>query len=175
MELDKALETRYSCRSFQATPPAAEQLQAILEAGRLAPSAKNNQPVHIWVAQGTTLETIDQYTSCRYNAPVVLVIGYDTTQVAQYQWGSPTENRDFGDTDVAIVITHLMLKTTELGLASCWIGAVDTAGLAKALGLPDTIQLRALLDLGTPADGRAGAPSPRHTSRKPLEETVTWL
>ena len=55
-----------------------EQLDAILEAGRLAPTAKNLQEQKIYVVQSDEgLEKIDRITPCRYGAGTVLLVAFD--------------------------------------------------------------------------------------------------
>ena len=52
-----------------------EELDKILEAGRLAPTAKNNQPIKIYVVESAEgLNKIDKASRCRYAAPTVLLI-----------------------------------------------------------------------------------------------------
>ena len=45
------MKARYSVRSYKQTPVEPEKLQAVLEAGRVAPTACNNQPQKIYVVQ----------------------------------------------------------------------------------------------------------------------------
>ena len=40
-------KSRFSCRAFSATPVEEEKLQLVLEAGRIAPTATNSQPVRV--------------------------------------------------------------------------------------------------------------------------------
>ncbi len=175
MELLTALETRYSCRAFVPDAPAREAIEAVLAAGRLAPTAKNNQPVHLWVATGEeNLAKIDGCTRCRYGAPVVFILGYDENEACDYIWGSPDDAWSFGPIDVTSVLVHMALRATDLGVATCWLGAFDEAKVHEAFGIPANFRIRALLDFGTPAEGK-GDPSPRHADRKPLSETVIWL
>ena len=175
MELLNALETRYSCRAYTSDAPTCEQIAAVLEAGRLAPTARNNQPVRLWVATGEeNLAKIDGCTGCRYGAQVVFILGFDENEACVHTWGGPEDRWSFGDVDTASVLVHMALRATDLGLATCWLGAFDGDAVHKAFGIPANIKIRALLDLGTPAEGK-GAPSPRHADRKPLSETVTWL
>ena len=42
---------RYSARKYKDQPIEKEKLDQVLEAGRIAPTAKNNQPVKIYVLQ----------------------------------------------------------------------------------------------------------------------------
>ena len=48
MEFNDVLNRRYSCRAFAAGGVEQEKVDRILEAGRMAPTAVNKQPVHIW-------------------------------------------------------------------------------------------------------------------------------
>ena len=82
----------------------------ILEAGRLAPTAKNLQEQHIYVAsRQQTLEVIDSVTPCRYGAPVVLIVAFDKENVYTYPGGK----RQSGVEDDSIVATHLMLAAAD--------------------------------------------------------------
>lgn len=82
-----------------------------MEAGRVAPTAKNLQEQHIYVVQSEKgLAAIDKVTPCRYGAPVVLVVAYNKNNVFTY----PGEKRDSGIEDASIVATHMLL---DLGIA----------------------------------------------------------
>lgn len=82
-----------------------------MEAGRVAPTAKNLQEQHIYVVQSENgLAAIDKVTPCRYGAPVVLVVAYNKNNVFTY----PGEKRDSGIEDASIVATHMLL---DLGIA----------------------------------------------------------
>ena len=66
---------RYSCRKLSAQPVEEEKLQKILEAGNLAPTAHNNQPLHIWLLESAeAMEKVSQTTSFIFGAPVVFVL-----------------------------------------------------------------------------------------------------
>ena len=86
LELAKA---RYSCKKFSDKPVEKEKLEQVLEAGRLAPTAKNNQPQHIYVLSSKeSLALTDQLTPCRYGAPVVLAVAHDKENVFEYPGGA---------------------------------------------------------------------------------------
>lgn len=145
-------------------------LDAVLQAGRLAPTAKNLQGQRIYVVQSAEgLAKIDELTPCRYGAPTVLVVAFDKNSVFVY----PGEEANSGVEDASIVATHMMLAATNTGVDSCWLNFFDPAAVAKAFDLPENEQVLMLLDLGFAAEGFA--PLPNHTSRKPLEETVKYL
>ena len=170
MEFSQVIQSRYACKKFDGRPVAGEQLNIILEAGRLAPTAKNLQEQRIYVAQSAeVLAKIDSATPCRYGAATVLVVAFDKNNVFTY----PGEQRDSGVEDATIVATHMMLAAASLGVDSCWINFFDPAVMAKELGLPENEEVLMMLDLGYAAEGTG--PLPPHSQRKALSETVAYL
>ena len=170
MEFSELIAKRYSCKKYGNRPLEAEKLQKILEAGRLAPTAKNFQEQHIYVVQSAEgLAKIDKLTPCRYGAPVVLAVAFDKNNVFTYPGGK----RNSGVEDAAIVATHLMLAAANEGVDSCWLNFFDPDQAAKELDLPQNEEVLMLLDLGYAAEG--AGPLPNHSSRKELSETVSYL
>ena len=171
MEFTEVVRNRYSCKNFDAGKAVdAAKLTEILEAGRVAPTAKNFQEQKIYVIQSAEgLAKIDKVTPCRYNAPTCLVVAFDRTNVFTYPGGKHSS----GAEDAAIVATHLMLAATNAAVDSCWINFFDPEAAAKALGLPENEEVLMLLDLGHAAED--GKPLPNHSSRKALTETVSYL
>lgn len=170
MEFTDVVKGRYSCKAYSHKPLEPEKLNAILEAGRVAPTAKNLQEQHIYVVQSEEgLAKIDSVTPCRYNAPVVLVVAFNKNNVFTY----PGDKRDSGIEDATIVATHMILAAYDQGVDSCWVNFLDPEKLANVLCLPENEEVLMVMDLGY-ADEGAG-PLVNHMSRKPLEETVTYL
>ena len=170
MEFKEVVKNRYSCKKYSDAKVEAEKLEAILTAGRLAPTAKNLQEQHIYVLQSEEmLAKVDALTPCRYNAPVVLVVAFDKNNVFTY----PGDKRDSGVEDATIVATHMILAAEDEGVDSCWVNFFDPDKAAEALGLPENEEVLMLMDLGYAAEGAGTLPN--HASRKPLEETVTYL
>ena len=170
MEFKDVIQKRYSCKKYSARPVEPEKLNAILEAGRLAPTAKNLQEQHIYVVQSAEgLAQIDAVTPCRYGAPTVLVVAYDKNNVFTYPGG----RRDSGVEDATIVATHMILAAADEGVDGCWINFLDPEKLAQALKLPENEEVLMVMDLGYAAEG--AGPLPNHASRKPLSGTVSYL
>ena len=170
MDFTQLVAQRYSCKAYGPRQVEPERLKAILNAGRLAPTAKNLQEQHIYVLQSPqALAKVDELTPCRYGAPTVLVVAWDKNNVFTYPGGQ----RDSGAEDAAIVATHLMLAAANEGVDSCWLNLFDPAEVSRVLGLPESVEILMLLDLGYAAEG--AGPLPNHTSRKSLEDTVTYL
>ena len=85
MELAKE---RYSVRKFSDKPIEKEKLDAILEAGRIAPTGHNYQPYRVYVLQSPeALEKIRGLTRCAFNAPVVLMV----TVRKDEEWVNPCQ------------------------------------------------------------------------------------
>lgn len=170
MNFNKLAADRYSCKNFSSRKVDDAQLTAILEAGRLAPTAKNFQEQRIYVLRSEeSLAKLDKVTPCRYGASTCLVVAFDKNNVFTYPGGK----RDSGVEDATIVATHLMLAAADAGVDSCWINFFDPDALAKELGLPENEEILMILDLGYAAEGTG--PLANHGSRKPLSETVAYL
>lgn len=169
MEFCDVVKNRYSCKKYSDRQVSKEQLDAILEAGRLAPTAKNLQEQHVYVLQSDeALALVDELTPCRYGAPTVLAVAFDTGNVFTYPGGE----RDSGIEDATIVATHLTLAACNAGVDSCWVNFFDPALAKEKLDLPENEEILMLLDLGYAAEG--AGPLPNHTDRKPLADTVTY-
>ena len=170
MEFKEVIQRRYSCKKYSDRQVEPEKLNAILAAGRFAPTAKNLQEQKVYVIQSSALlEKIDAATPCRYGAPTVLVVAFDKNKVFTYPGGK----RDSGVEDATIVATHLILAAADEGVDSCWLNYFDPDKLAASLGLPEDEEILMVLDLGYAADG--AGPLPNHENRKPLSETVVFL
>ena len=170
MEFREVVKKRYSCKKYSARQVEPEKLAAILNAGRLAPTAKNLQEQHVYVLQSAdALAKLDAVTPCRYGAPTALVVAFDSKNVFTYPGG----RRDSGVEDAAIVATHMILAAAAEGVDSCWINFFDPDKLAELLSLPEDEEVLMVMDLGYAAEG--AGPLPNHGSRKALEETVTFL
>ena len=170
MEFKEVVKNRYSCKKYSGRKVEAEKLAAILEAGRVAPTAKNLQEQHVYVVQSEEmLAKIDGVTPCRYGAPTVVVVAFDKNNVFTYPGGK----RDSGVEDATIVATHMILAATDEGVDSCWVNFFDPEKMEEVLGLPENEEILMVMDLGYAAEG--AGPLPNHSSRKPLSETVSYM
>lgn len=171
MEYRELVKARYSCKKYDPTKVISdEQLNAILEAGRMAPTAKNLQEQHIYVIQSEEgLAKVDSATPCRYGATTCIVVAFDKENVYTY----PDGKRESGIEDATIVATHLVLAAANEGVDSCWVNCLHPDKLAQELSLPENEEILMVLDLGFAAEG--AGPLQNHFDRKPLSETVTFI
>ena len=163
-ELAKA---RYSLRAYSEKAVEQEKVDQLLEMVRIAPTACNNQPQRLIVATAPDdLAAIDGATPCRFGAPLVFVVCYDSNEC----WRRSFDGEISGFVDAGIVTTHLMLQAVDLGLGSVWVMHFDPAVIRGHFQLPENIIPVALLPVGYPAPD--AEPGPRHSQFKPLEELL---
>lgn len=170
MDFKTVIQNRYSCRAFAAQEIESEKIERILEAGRIAPTAVNKQPVHVWaVTRPEMLEAIKGVTRSNYGAPLLLVVGCRPADA----WVRRYDGKNGAEVDASIVATYLMLAAENAGLATLWVGSFDPALLADLLPGTEGYDLVAIINVGYPADG--SVPSAMHGSRVSMEEFVTRL
>jgi nitroreductase len=168
MTFQELARARYSVRSFKQTPIEEEKLKLILEAGRVAPTACNNQPQKIYVGKSREArQKLASVCPCTFDAPVILVVCYDRNR----DWKNKLQpGYESGETDAAIVCTHMMLQAFELGIGSCWVGYFNANDVAGALELPQNLTVSALLPIGYPAEN--AAPISLHTQYRDFADTI---
>ena len=171
MNFSELVKTRYSVRSYQKMPIAQAQLDLILEAGRLVPSAHNNQPQKIYIARSEAiLEKIASVCPCTFGAPTILVVGYDKTRERKSRLNP---GYGFGENDAAIACTQMMLQAHDLGIGSCWIGMFKREDISRVLALPEEVTVIGLLLLGYPAED--AKPLPLHFQKREREDIISEL
>jgi nitroreductase len=162
----EAIRTRRSIRHYRPEAVERDKLLRVLEAGRLAPSARNEQEWrYIIVEDASMRQKLMQAASNQTfvaEAPVVIVACAETDS-RMMQCGQLTY-----PIDVAISLDHITLKAVEEGLGTCWIGAFDADQVKKLLSIPDYILVVELLTLGYPTK------TPNSRTRLSLEEIVRF-
>ena len=166
MDFTQLAKKRYAVRAYTKKQVEEEKITKILEAGRLAPSACNNQPQKILTI--TSKEGLAKLakTTNFYGAPMAFVVCADHTQT----W-KRSDGKDSADIDASIVTSHMMLQATDLGLGSLWICAFKPDALRTEFAIPDELEPINILAVGY-ADGEVKTPDRHDTQRKPLAEMV---
>ena len=168
MEFNNVIQNRYSCRAFAPRKVEQEKVDRILEAGRIAPTAVNKQPVHVWaVFNPDTLEASKGVTHSNYGASLLLVVGCRPADA----WVRRYDGKNGAEVDASIIGTYMMLAAENEGLATLWVGSFDPAGLAGILPGTEGYELVAMINVGYPAEG--SAPSAMHAPRVEMGEFVT--
>ncbi|UCC97080.1 MAG: nitroreductase family protein [Phycisphaerales bacterium] len=165
MTILEAIRKRYSCRAYQDRGIEPEKLESILEAARLAPSARNMQDWRFVVV--TDKEAKRQVAGCTNRPDVFEKAGAIIVACSNSDYVMRC-GQAIGPIDVAIALEHICLQATELGLGTCWIGSFEPQKVAQSLDIPDDITIIELMALGYPADSK---PEPK---RQPMEEIVCY-
>ncbi len=158
MEFFEVVKSRRSIRRYKPGEPVRpEDLKAILEAARLAPSARNLQPWYIVVVRNPErkkeLAKAAMGQMFIADASVVLVCLSD-----------PMRSPKWHDKDAMIALEHVALAATALGYGSCWIGAFDPEAVRRIVKAPEGLEVVAMMAIGVPDE----RPPPR--PRRPLDE-----
>jgi nitroreductase len=159
------IRKRYSCRAYQDKPIEREKLEQILEAARLAPSAKNLQDWRfVVVTDKETKRKIAQAANNQtflQNAGAIIVACSVSNEVMRC-------GQAVGPIDVAIALEHIALQAAELGLATCWIGSFYPEKVRPIVGMPQDIAIIELMAVGYPADSR------KEPNRQAIEKVVCY-
>lgn len=146
---------RYSCRKYEKREVEREKLDAILEAGRRAPTAHNKHPVRVLVCD--TPELLEKAAACQprfekdgsiFGAPVVLLV----CAVVDDVWVRPYDQMSADTIDSSIVCDQMMMQATELGLGTCWVCHFSPERAIEQFGLPEGMRPIHMLPLGYAAD-----------------------
>ena len=167
MEFFDVIKNRYSVRGYKDKPVEKEKLDKILEAGRLAPTGVNYQGFKIFV-----IDTKKHKEALRkiYNqdwfvyAPLVLGIAISPSK----SWTRPWDGKNISDIDATIVMDHMILQATDLGLGTCYIAAFKKYAAIEFLELEEEYEPVLFTPLGYADD------EGRDTSRKNIDELVVY-
>ena len=166
MEFSELIKSRYSVRAYKPDPVKDKDLQQVLDAACLAPTAANRQPFQLIVIrpQGREAELRRIYAQDWFTqAPVIIC----ACAIPAQGWVR-MDGKVYTDVDVAIAMDHLILAATDLGLGTCWIANFDPAAAREVLGLPEGVEPIVFTPLGYP-EGEQPA-----KERKPLSDLVRY-
>ena len=161
------MEKRYSVRGYLDKEVEKEKLDKVLRAAQIAPTGVNAQAFKILVIDTKKHEDKlkeigkwDWFTQAPYIIAVVSKAGDAWTR-----W----DGKNIGDIDATIVMDHMILEATELGLGTCYIAAFNKEPLSELLGLSLEYEPVLLTPLGYPDA------EPRGTLRKSIDELVEFI
>lgn len=162
MDIYEAIKKRRSVRNYKSNPVPEENLKRILEAARLAPSAKNKQDWKFIIVKDSEkrkkLSIAARNQEFIAEAPIVIAgVALDPDYIMSCEVPGYALN-------LAIAMEHIALSAAAEGLGTCWIGAFSQKEVKEILNIPKNYKVAALMPLGFPAD----QPGPK--SRKSLEE-----
>jgi nitroreductase len=166
METWDAIRARRNVRSYTDAPIPADDLDRVLEAGRISPSASNRQKWDFVVvtdrAQLQALTEVWQGARHLAGAAAAIVMVLPEPEAERY--------RTIDQYDLGQATMLMMLSATDLGIGSGHSGVGDQEACRRILGVPADRTCAYMLALGYP-DDRPLAPLRRH-DRRPFDDVV---
>jgi len=157
--VEKILNRR-SIRKFTDDHSSDEVINTILEAGRLSPTATNQQPWHFVIAREQQEKEAFSYrgfNTFSHDADFIILGLYKKSEVIIEK---------FSLMDVTIALQNMVITATVQGIGSCWMGAFDEKKLRNTLSLPDDCIIVGAVAFGTPNE------KPKQLPKKPLNKIV---
>lgn len=158
-----AIRQRRSVRKYTAEPISVEELTAVLEAGRWAPSGLNNQPWRFVIVESQAkkdqLATYTRYGRVVRGAAVCVAVFMDKSK--SYHQLKDAQG-------VGACLQNMLLAAHALGLGAVWLGEIlaQADGVRECLGLDPGMELQAVVALGHPD------PRPLTSDRLPLDQLI---
>jgi nitroreductase len=153
------IKKRRSVRDYAAKPVESQKINELVQAVQLAPSACNSQPWRFIVTTNKVKEQIVNKglgglavpNRWAKTAPVIMVACADLSLIP-HRIGAKIKGIEYYMLDMGIAIEHLVLRATELGLGSCWIGWFNEGVIKRILRIPRRVKVVALIALGYPKE-----------------------
>ena len=148
MEVFDAVRTVLAVRSYQDKRIPPDTVRRIVEAGRVTASSMNGQPWHFIVVENRetlrrlgALARTGPYVA---HAPMAVVVAIEKTK--------------FAVSDASRAIQSMILTAWSDGIGSNWVGFMELTGVGALLGIPDDLDVLAILPFGYPPQvrGRGG-------------------
>ena len=167
MEFFELIEKRVSVRGYKPDSVEKEKLEKVLKAGILAPTGVNYQAFKIYVIETEKYkEELKKIYKAPWfvEAPIVLCLAMAPGNC----WIRPWDGKNISDIDAGIIMDHMILAATDIGLGTCFIGAFKKYAAYDLLKFDEEYEPVLFTPLGYPND------KGRNTSRKTIEELVVY-
>jgi len=149
MDFDKVIEQRHSVRDFKKDKkPDYRDIISAIESATKAPLAGNISAIRYILIQDKEkikeLANAAQQSFIAQTSYVVIVISDKKSLVRSYY----KRGEMYARQQAGAAIENFLLKITELGLASCWIGAFSDETVRRIAEIPDEFDIEAMLPIG---------------------------
>ena len=171
MDVKEAIENRRSIRKYENKEIPDAVIRAVIDAARLAPSGNNAQPWTYYVIKDATTKAKLRENEIFsqefvYTAPAIIVCCGDSTAYTKWVEHRDAPNEIRTIRDVSIASSLLVLRATELGLGTCYIGWLKVDKVKEVLNIPKHKIIPYVITMGYPDEN----PEPR--PRKSLDEVL---
>ena len=168
METFECIEKRRSVRNFLDKPVEWEKIGDLLRAGQLAPTSGNVQDFKfVVVTDKSKISALANACLKQHwiaKAPVIIIV-YSEPKINSRFYGLRGEKL-YTIQNSAAAVENILLGATDIGLASCWVGAFDETMINNVIGAPENVRPQAIIPIGYSAD------EPEQPHRNTLVELV---
>jgi nitroreductase len=165
--LIEEISQRRSIREYNNKSVEPEKLERILEAARLAPTARNQQDWKLILVKKDDIKeelvnAASPHQPFLKGAPIIIVACAQNPAYVM-RCGHPAYL-----IDLAIVLEHIALQAVREGLGTCWIGSFDESKVKSVLHIPEPVRIVELMSLGYHDH------LPNARDRKPIQNLYKW-
>ena len=158
MDALEAIKKRRSVREYTGDPIPRQDLEKIVDAGRLAATGYNHQPWDfIVVTKKEMIEQLKVAAQWMDKAGAIIAVVLDPTSKYWLE-------------DGAAAVENILIASTALGYGSCWLEGYTLPReeeFKALLGVPEDKRLLTLVPIGVPVEWPT-------KEKKPLEEVLHW-
>ena len=168
MDFDDVINKSYSVRGYLDKEVEDEKLEYVLKAATIAPKGVNYQSFIVFVIE---TNKNNDYFGVIFGANWFVEARYVLCVVANVDeaWTRPWDGKNIADIDATIVMDHIILAATNVGLGTCYIAAFKADKAREFLNLNDNEVPILFTPLGY------GNAEPRDTPRKEIDEFVEYI
>lgn len=169
MEFLELAKARYSVRRYSDKKVEQEKIDKIIEVARISPTAVNFRPQRLLVIdQEEGIEKLKKCTPFVFDVKTAFIVFYDKNE----SWKRSSLNLDYGPMDVSIVVAHMLLEATDLGLGAVYVGHFDHDILCKEFNVPDYLMPIAIVPVGYMAEN--SRPAKLHDLKKYVSQMTFY-
>ncbi len=148
MEFDEVIEKRHCVHSFKPKKVKFEHILEAIDASIKGPFAGNLCCLKFLIIENeNTISELAKIAGQLWlnEAPALVIVCSDDTHL-ESQYGE--RGKFYARQQAGAVVNTILLKLTELGLASCWVGAFTDEILKEILKIPGHINVDAIIPVG---------------------------
>jgi nitroreductase len=148
MEFNDVIKKRASVRNYGLKKPNVELVIKAIESSNLAPSPGNLDIIRwVIVEDKNKIDKIAEASQQEFiKQSQVLVVFCSNQKKAESIYDDRAEK--YIRQHAGAAIENFLLKITELGLATCWIGAYVDESIKGILGIPGNVEIEAIFPIG---------------------------
>lgn len=169
MDFDTVIEKRHSVRSFKNKKASWKFALEAIDAANQGAFADNRNPLKfIIIEEEKTIDKIAELAGQLWmnESSMLIFVCSDDTNLENLHG---ERGKKYARQQAGAAINTLILKLTDLGLSSCWVGAFTDEQIKQHLKIPSHIELEAIIPIGY----EKTKPAPRRR-KKALEHSLNW-